>query len=205
MAFSIAGFTFDRAAFGTNTGQDSAAIHKYKNTSDTIATITAANYFNYLAQTVPSPSNPISAPSIAVGDLIYVKASDETSMLQITAITSTTVTVATAVFPLGTGAVTTDEIANGAVTLPKLATAVSPSHVVKFGGQFTTVGGDATEQITVTGAAPGDIAAVLLVQQGATPRTILTGFVVENRLDVVFSGDPSSDHILQYQIFRATS
>ena len=69
-------------------------------------------------------------------------------------------------------------------------------------GTFTTVGGDATESITVTGAASGDIAIVTLKTAGAVPRTITTASVGTNAITVTMSGDPSTDHVLQYIVVR---
>ena len=70
-------------------------------------------------------------------------------------------------------------------------------------GTFTTVGGDATESIPVTGALVTDIAMVTLRVAGGTPRTILTAIPAANAITVTMSGDPSTDHVLQYVLFRA--
>lgn len=97
------------------------------------------------------------------------------------------------------------QIAAGAVTLAKLASGVSPSHIVKFAGKYTTLGGSATEAITVTGVASTDIVIVCLQAKGATPRTILTAAPTLNTITLVFSGDPSTDHIVSYEVLRAAS
>lgn len=96
-------------------------------------------------------------------------------------------------------------LASGAVTLAKLASGVTPSHVVKFAGSFTTAGGDANETITVTGATGTDIAIVTLSAKGGTPRTILTAAANTDAIDLVFSGDPSTDHTVSYMVLRAAS
>jgi hypothetical protein len=84
--------------------------------------------------------------------------------------------------------------------------AITPSHVIKYAGTFTTAGGSATEAHTVTGAATGDVAIVTLNTAGGTPRTITTSKVsATNTLQVVFSGDPSTDHVVNYVIMRAVS
>lgn len=69
-------------------------------------------------------------------------------------------------------------------------------------GEFTTVGGDATESITVTGADSGDIAIVTVKTKGSTPRTVDAASVGANAITVTLSGDPSTDHVLQYIVVR---
>jgi len=101
--------------------------------------------------------------------------------------------------------VSTGEIADGAVTLAKLATGVTPSHVVKYGGQATTAGGAAAEAITVTGAAATDLAFVQMVDDGTSNVTIINAVVTTNTLTVTFSADPGSDTIVNYQLLRAAA
>lgn len=96
-------------------------------------------------------------------------------------------------------------LASASVTLAKLATGVSPSHVVKFAGSFTTAGGDANETISVPGVLGTDVALVELHTKGATPRTILTRQAATDAINLEFSGDPSTDHIVRYVVFRAAS
>lgn len=79
----------------------------------------------------------------------------------------------------------------------------APSHVVKYAGLYTSVAGSATQPITVTGVVAGDLVFCQLRQVGATPRTILTAIPSTDTVTVVMSGDPSTDHILQYQVLRA--
>jgi len=73
---------------------------------------------------------------------------------------------------------------------------------VAAAGTFTTAGGDANESIPVTGAASGDIAIVTVKTNGSTPRTVVTASVTTNAITVVLSGDPSTDHVLQYVVIR---
>lgn len=103
------------------------------------------------------------------------------------------------------GSIAAGDIAAGAVTLAKLASGITPSHVVKYAGTFTTLGGDATEVITVTGLAATDIVDVVVKTSGATPRTILAWAVTTNTITVTMSGDPSTDHVLQYVAHRAAA
>lgn len=96
-------------------------------------------------------------------------------------------------------------LASGAVTLAKLASGITPSHVVKFAGTFTTVGGDASESIPVVGALGTDIVMVMVKTAGATPRSIVAAASGTDAIAVTLSGDPSNDHVLQYLVLRAAS
>ena len=80
---------------------------------------------------------------------------------------------------------------------------MSGSHYVLAAGTHTTAGGDANESITVSGALSTDIAIVTLKTAGATPRTITTAAAATNAINVVMSGDPSTDHVLSYVVLRA--
>jgi hypothetical protein len=101
--------------------------------------------------------------------------------------------------------ISTAQIAAGAVTLAKLAAGVTPSHVIKYAGSFTTLGGDASETITVTGAAATDIVVVTVKTAGATPRSVVAAAAALNSIAVTMSGDPSTDHVLYYHVLRAAS
>jgi len=102
-------------------------------------------------------------------------------------------------------AVTGAKIADGEITLAKLATGITPSHIVVFAGEFTTAGGDANEAITVTGALATDLVHVTLHTKGASPVTILQAQAAADVINVVMSGDPSTDHVLTYSVLRAAA
>lgn len=106
---------------------------------------------------------------------------------------------------LAADAVTNAKIGDGEVSLEHLDSGIAPSHVVKFAGSFTTAGGDANETITVSGAAATDIAFVTVSNRGGTPRVVESALAGTNKIDVVMSGDPSTDHTLKYMILRAAS
>ena len=80
---------------------------------------------------------------------------------------------------------------------------VSASHYIVKAGKFTTAGGDANESITAAGVVATDIAIVTLQTAGGTPRTVLTAIPATDAINVVMSGDPSTDHILSYVVLRA--
>lgn len=96
-------------------------------------------------------------------------------------------------------------IAPGAIVLAQLAPGITPSHVIKFAGKHTTTGGSPTEAFTVTGVLSTDIVMAVLQAKGATPRTILTVAPTTDTITLVFSGDPSTDHIVAYEVIRAAS
>lgn len=104
------------------------------------------------------------------------------------------------------GSVTTAKLAAGAVTLAKLAAGITPSHVIKYANQVTTVGGAAAEAFTVTGAlAASDRAFVQVVNNGTSNVTVLQAVVTNDTLTVTFSADPVADTVINYQIIRAAS
>jgi len=86
-----------------------------------------------------------------------------------------------------------------------LATGILPSHVAKFAGTFTTAGGDASESIPVVGAVGTDIVMVSVKTAGGTPRSIVAAAAGTDAIAVTMSGDPSTDHVLQYVVLRATT
>lgn len=96
-------------------------------------------------------------------------------------------------------------IGSAKVLKAMLATGVVPSHIVKFAGTFTTAGGDANESISVAGVLGTDLCFVQLKTKGGTPRTILTAVCGTDTIDMVLSGDPSTDHVIVYQVLRASS
>lgn len=84
-----------------------------------------------------------------------------------------------------------------------LKPAFAQSHTVIASGVFTTAGGDVNETIAITGALATDLAIVTLETVGSTPRTITTAKAASGQIDVVMSGDPSTDHKIAYMLLRA--
>lgn len=112
----------------------------------------------------------------------------------------------TGALTIANNAVTTDKILDANVTLSKLAPGIAPAGVIKFMGQVTTNGGNATEAFAVVGAlAASDRAFVQVVNDGTNDVTVLQAVVTDDLLTVTFSGDPANDTILNYQIIRAAS
>jgi hypothetical protein len=73
------------------------------------------------------------------------------------------------------------------------------------GGTFTTVGGDANETISVPGVVATDVVCVSVkAHLGNGPiRAVSKAAAGSGQIDVVLSGDPTADHVLQYVVFRA--
>jgi hypothetical protein len=106
---------------------------------------------------------------------------------------------------LASDAVTTAKILAANVTLAKLAAGITPSHVVKYAGRFTTAGGDASESISVAGVVATDQVVVSVHTAGGTPRSVVAAAAGTDAIDVTMSGDPSTDHVLTYMVLRAAS
>ena len=96
-------------------------------------------------------------------------------------------------------------VAAGSIVLASLAAGITPSHVVKYAAQYTTVGGAASEAISVPGVLSTDLVWAQLKVAGGTPRTILTAAATNDTVTVVFSGNPSTDHVIYYQVLRAAT
>lgn len=100
-------------------------------------------------------------------------------------------------------AVTTAKILNANVTKAKLETALQPSHVVKYGAIYTTLGGNVLEAISVPGVLATDIVQVTLHTEGAVPVTVVKASTGADLVNVTFSADPSNDHVINYTVLRA--
>ena len=112
----------------------------------------------------------------------------------------------TGALTIAANAITTAKILDANVTLAKLAAGITPSHVIKFANQVTTVGGAAAEAFVVTGAvAATDRAFVQVVNDGTAGVTVLQAVVTNDTLTVTFSADPGADTIINYQIIRAAA
>lgn len=102
-------------------------------------------------------------------------------------------------------AVTTVKLLDANVTLAKLAPGITPSHVIKYGAQYTTVGGAAAEAIAIAGVLATDLAFVQLVAPGGNMVTVSIAVCTANTLTVTFSADPGNDAMINYQIIRAAA
>ena len=69
-------------------------------------------------------------------------------------------------------------------------------------GEFTTAGGDTTETIPVAGLLATDSVTVVVKTAGAAPVTIEDQSASAGQIDLTMSADPSTDHVLSYQVLR---
>lgn len=113
--------------------------------------------------------------------------------------------IASGALTIANDAITTAKILNANVTLAKLASGITPSHVVKFAGQPTTVGGAAAEAFAIAGVAATDLAFVQIVNDGTSNVTVLQAVCTLNTLTVTFSANPGNDTVFNYQILRAAA
>lgn len=81
-------------------------------------------------------------------------------------------------------------------------TSVTPAASAAYKGTFTTLGGDTTESIPVVGVTAADIVQVNVKTAGGTPRSVVAAAAGTDAISVTLSGDPSTDHVLQYIVFR---
>ncbi len=96
-------------------------------------------------------------------------------------------------------------LSNDQVSLEHLDSGIEYTHRAIAGGRFTTAGGDANESITVSGLLATDNVWVHIHTKGATPRTLVAYAAGSGAIAVEMSGDPSTDHVLEYLVFRAAS
>lgn len=74
---------------------------------------------------------------------------------------------------------------------------------ILYTGLFTTVGGDSTENIIgLIGVQVNDVAIVTINTVGGTPRTVTAAVCAADSITVTMSGNPSSDHVLNYMVLR---
>lgn len=218
MAFNDSRWTRQTLAFNsgrvvTDDGpQNGPALFSYASAADNIATVTAANYFADVVY------------DLAVGDLIFIDASDADGIYLVDAVDRDAGTVsvvsygpagavgtanlqngAVTAIKLASDAVETAKILNANVTLAKLASGIAPSHIVKYAAQYTTTGGAAAEAITVNGVAATDLVFVQLKNDGTNNVSVASAAATLNTVTVTFSADPGADAVIYYQVLRAAS
>lgn len=72
-------------------------------------------------------------------------------------------------------------------------------------GLHTTVGGAASEDVTISGVAVGDVVFAQIATEGAAPVTIKRAIAGANKITIEFSADPSNDHVVNYFVHKAAS
>lgn len=206
LAFNSGRVTIDGPAF-TN----GPALFSYASATDAIATVTAADYFADVVY------------DLAVGDLIFIDASDADGIYLVDAVDRDAGTVsvvsygpagavgtanlqdgAVTALKLASDAVTTAKILNANVTLAKLASGIAPSHIVKYAGTANYAGGGTSTAITVTGAAATDLV-FAQIQASTNAVSVVKVVPTLNTVTVHFSADPGAATVVQYQVLRAAS
>ena len=155
------------------TSRDIPTYWAYRSDSDTTSNMKVSGYFNQFVR------------QLSKNDLIYIRGSDGAGVINISS--------EDGVSPVTSG---------GAITLDSLNTNIKYSDFVKFAGTFLTVGGSPTDDISIPGALPSDLAFVVMKNQGASPVTLLEARADINKIVMTFSADPSNDHTVVYQILR---
>lgn len=84
----------------------------------------------------------------------------------------------------------------------RLAGSFTPSHYIVAAGTFTTVGGDATESITVATVAATDVAFAVIRVTNDTDK-LVTVAAAAGAITVVQSADPLTAHAYSYMALRA--
>ena len=130
---------------------------------------------------------------------------DELADDAVTTVKITNLNVTTAKIALD--AVDNTLIADNAVSLENLDSGITMSHIDVFVLKHTTVGGSASEAVTVTGAvAASDFVVATLTVEGASPVTLdASNISSDNTVTLTFSADPSSDHIVTICVKRAAA
>lgn len=81
----------------------------------------------------------------------------------------------------------------------------SNGWAVVAAGQFTTVGGDATESVTATGVLATDIAFAVIESDGTNDSVLLTTAAASNAVTLIFNEDPGADILVNWMVLRAAS
>lgn len=66
----------------------------------------------------------------------------------------------------------------------------------------TTAGWAAAEDVAIAGVLPTDVVVATLHTAGSTPRTIAKAVAGTDEVTITFSGDPSTDHIVNIIVTR---
>lgn len=176
MAFDSAGLAIDRGVNNSITNPVSPAIHRYVSTTDTLATILASAYFNNALPTSSGYTLTNQAGTLEIGDLMYVVATDNNALIEVTAISPN---------------VTTSYFSTDA------------PYAIVYAGAQSNGGGSATIAITVTGVLAADLA-FAAIESSTNAVSIQKVTTTSNTVTVLLSGDPGAGTVINYQVIRAT-
>jgi len=97
-------------------------------------------------------------------------------------------------------------VADGAVTLAKLAAGVSPGLVAKLGAVATMSGGNASEAVTISGVAATDNVQATITDNGSNnDLQLLEAKPTTNTVTLLFNEDPTAGVKVSIVAFRAAS
>jgi hypothetical protein len=97
-------------------------------------------------------------------------------------------------------------VTNGSVTLAKLASGITPSHVVKYAGSITWSGSGASLATTVTGVAATDIVMATIQTVPTQAAYLVSAAATLNTITLVLSAaNTSNNAVIAYTVFRAAS
>lgn len=100
--------------------------------------------------------------------------------------------------------VNTSDIAANAVTLAKLATGITPSHVVKFAGSIAWSGSGTGLAATITGLASTDKVVASIRTAPTQAGYLVSAAPTTNTLTLTLSAaNTSNDAVIDYVVFRA--
>lgn len=155
------------------------------------------------------------AAKVQLGTLIETAEDSQPAALSVTASALAADSVTTAKIldlnvttgKLAADAVTNAKLADTAVSLENLDSGIAFTNMVIQAGTYTTTGagGDADESITAASVVGTDIIMCVMKTKGAVARTILSCAANTGTIDVVMSGDPSTDHVIYWVALRASS
>lgn len=195
MAFNLELF----ATVTASSNKNANTFYAYSTTTNTITEVKASGFFDDIAL------------RLVVGDIIAAKGSSGNPELLVVTAVSPAVTTAVLAVPalsiltsmIANLAVDATKIDTGAVTLAKLASGVTPSHVPKFGGKHSGAGGSATVTITVAGMTTSHLA-FAQIQSSANAVTVQKVTPSVDTITVLCSADPGAC-VITYQALLAAA
>lgn len=122
------------------------------------------------------------AQKLTKDDCLYITGTDGSDWVNVTSVTGVT-------------PVTVAEFISGAT---------NPQAVIKFSGVHTTVGGAASEDITVAGILATDLCFVQMRVTGGA-IALLKAITGTDKITLTFSADPAALYDVQWQVTRATT
>ena len=107
---------------------------------------------------------------------------------------------------IGAGSILTANIADANVTLAKLASGITPSHIVKYAGKITWSGSGASLATTVTGVASTDIVVATIQTAPTQAAYIKSAAPTTDTITLTLSAaNTSNDAVIAYQVLRAVA